>query len=164
MAPLQTEAVAERSPEDLPNGDASGLIPSRLRGLEGRWTSVRVMPDLVDAIRQEIDARLEELRPLAREASDLQQALDALTGVPGMPTSDRSGQRRRSGQRVPQRSRSGRGDIRALVIEFVASNPGSTAGDVATALDLKRNSVATRLTQLVKSGELTKVKRGYTAP
>jgi hypothetical protein len=39
--------------------------------MEGRRTSVRVMPDLVDAIRQEIDARLEELRPLAREASDL---------------------------------------------------------------------------------------------
>ena len=46
----------------------------------------RVMPDLVDAIRQEIDARLEELRPLAREASDLQRALDALNGAPAAPT------------------------------------------------------------------------------
>jgi hypothetical protein len=27
------------------------------------------MPDLVDAIRKQIDARLEELRPLAREAA-----------------------------------------------------------------------------------------------
>jgi hypothetical protein len=29
------------------------------------------MPDLINMIREEIDARLEELRPLAREASDL---------------------------------------------------------------------------------------------
>ena len=50
------------------------------------------------------------------------------------------------------------------MIDFVASNPGSTAGDVARALGLKRNLVATRLAQLAKSGEPTKVKRGYAAP
>ena len=50
------------------------------------------------------------------------------------------------------------------VIEFVASNPGSTAGDVARALRLNRNSVATRLAQLAKAGELAKAARGYTAP
>jgi hypothetical protein len=54
-------------------------IPPRLRGMEGRRTCVRVMPDLVDAIRQEIDARLDELRPRARGASDLHRALDALS-------------------------------------------------------------------------------------
>jgi hypothetical protein len=32
-----------------------------------------------------IDARLEELRPLAREASDLQRALDALDGITAAP-------------------------------------------------------------------------------
>jgi CRP-like cAMP-binding protein len=122
------------------------------------------MPDLVETIRAEIDARLEELRPLAREASDLQRALDALTGVPGAPTTDRRGHRRRSGQRAARRPRSGRTDVRALVIEFVTSNPGSTAGDVAKALGLNRNSVATRLAQLAKSGELAKGKRGYASP
>ena len=50
------------------------------------------------------------------------------------------------------------------VVDFVASNPGSTAGDVARARGLNRNSVATRLAQLAKSGELTKAKRGYAAP
>ena len=50
------------------------------------------------------------------------------------------------------------------VIDFVASNPGSTAGDVARARALDQNSVATRLVQLAKSGELTKAKRGYAAP
>jgi hypothetical protein len=128
--------------------------------MEDRPTSVRVVPDLVDAIRQEIDARVEELRPLAREASDLQRVLDALNGVPATPASARRGQRRRSAQRRGPR----RTDVRARVIEFVASNPGSTAGDVAKALGLKRNSVATRLAQLAKSGELAKAERGYAAP
>ena len=52
----------------------------------------------------------------------------------------------------------------AAHIEFVTSNPGSTAGDVARGLGLNRNSVATRLTQLAKSGELAKAERGYAAP
>jgi hypothetical protein len=122
------------------------------------------MRDLVDKIRGEIDSRLEELRPLAREASDLQRAIDALNGMSGAPRTDRRGQRRRSGQRAAQRYRSGRTDIRGLVIEFVGFNPGSTAGDVAKALSLDRKSVATRLAQLAKSGELAKAKRGYTTP
>jgi hypothetical protein len=122
------------------------------------------MPDLVDAIRKEIDARLEELRPLAREASDLKRALDALNGVPAALTPDGRGRRRQSGQRAsPRRSGSARGNTGALVIEYVAENPGSTAGEVAKALGLNRNSVATRLTQLAKRGELVKAQRGYSA-
>jgi predicted ArsR family transcriptional regulator len=57
-----------------------------------------------------------------------------------------------------------RGDVKARVIEYVTANPGSTAGDVAGALGLKRNSVATRLAQLAKSGVLVKAQRGYAAP
>jgi winged helix-turn-helix DNA-binding protein len=122
------------------------------------------MPDLVDAIRMQIDARLEELRPLAREASDLQRALDAFNGMPAAPTGDGGGRRRRRERQASPRARSPRGDIRTRVVEFVASNPGSTAGDVARALGLNRNSVATRLAQLAKAGELAKAERGYTAP
>ena len=123
------------------------------------------MPDLVDIIREQIDDRLEELRPLAREASDLQRALDALNGVTETPAADGGGRRQRLGQRAsPPRSRSARRDIKSLVIEHVAANPGSTASDVAKALGLKRSSVATRLTQLGKSGDLVKNQRGYSAP
>jgi DNA invertase Pin-like site-specific DNA recombinase len=122
------------------------------------------MPDLVDAIRQEIDARLEELRPLAREASDLQSALDALNGVTAAPAAGGRRRRRQPGQlAAPRRSGSPAGDVRARVVEYVAANPGSTASDVAKALGLNRNSVATRLTQLSKRGELVKAQRGYSA-
>jgi hypothetical protein len=120
------------------------------------------MPDLVDTIRHEIDARLDELRPLAREASDLEHALHALNGVPAVPTADGRGRRSQSGQRASaRRSRLAGGAIGPLVIEYVAAHPGSTAGDVAKALGLNRNSVATRLTRLGKRGELVKARRGY---
>ena len=122
------------------------------------------MPDLVDTIRAEIDASIEELRPFAREASDLQSALNALSEVPVVPAGDGRRRRRSSNQRASPRAGSSRGDTRARVIEFVASNPGSTAGDVARALGLNRNSVATRLAQLAKSGDLAKAERGYAAP
>jgi hypothetical protein len=123
------------------------------------------MPDLLDTIRAEIDTRLDELRPLAREASDLQSALDALNGVPIAARVDRRGRRRQPGQRsVSRRSRRARGDIGALIVEYVAGNPGSTARGVAGALGLKRSSVATRLTGLAKRGDLVKAPRGYSAP
>jgi predicted ArsR family transcriptional regulator len=57
-----------------------------------------------------------------------------------------------------------RGQSREKLIEYLRVNPGSTAGDVAKALGLKRNSVATRLTQLAKAGALAKAERGYSAP
>jgi hypothetical protein len=41
------------------------------------------------------------------------------------------------------------------VIDSVASNPGSTAGNVARARGLNRSSVATRLAQLAKSERST---------
>jgi hypothetical protein len=127
-------------------------------------TIVQPMPDLLDTVREAIDARLEELRPLAREARDLKRALDALDGVSAAPTADGRVRRRQPGQRgSPRPPRSARGDIRELVIEYVAANPGSTAGDVAKALGLNRNSVATRLTQLAKRGQLVKARRGYSA-
>jgi hypothetical protein len=122
------------------------------------------MPDLVDTIRGEINDRLDELRPLAREASDLQSALDALNGVPAEPAAGRRRRRRQSGQpAAPRRSGRPAGDVRVRVTEFVAANPGSTASDVAKALGQNRNSVATRLTQLSKRGDLVKAPRGYSA-
>ena len=44
----------------------------------------------LDAIREEINARLEELRSLARQASDLQRDIDALNGIPAATPAARS--------------------------------------------------------------------------
>jgi CRP-like cAMP-binding protein len=123
------------------------------------------MADLVDTIRAELEGRINELRPLVREAASLQAALAALEDANGSrPTRRRATRRQRQEAAVPGRRRTARGQTRQRVIEYVLGHPGSTAGDVGKALGLNRNSVATRLAQLVKSGELSKAARGYSAP
>jgi hypothetical protein len=152
---------------DLPM-NCPAMLPSFLAATpDGRDGSLLLsrMSGLLDTIRAEIATRLDELRPLAREASDLQRALDALDRVPTAPNGDRRGERRQRGQHPgSRRPRRARGDIGLLIVEYVAANPGSTARAVADALGLKRSSVATRLTGLARRGDLVKAPRGYSAP
>lgn len=68
-----------------------------------------------------------------------------------------------SRSRARSTSRSRGGNTKASIIEYLAKHPGSTAGDVASGLNLNRGSVSTRLTQLAKAGEIKKAARGYTA-
>jgi hypothetical protein len=122
------------------------------------------MADLLDSIRTQIDARLDELRPIVQEAASLEAALNALDGSGGEVAARRP-QRRASRRRATSgRSERARGQTREQLIAHVRAHPGSTAGDVADALGLKRTSVATRLAQLAKSGELKKAARGYATP
>jgi predicted transcriptional regulator len=69
--------------------------------------------------------------------------------------------RRASKRRATARSR--QSDSKASIIEFLAKQPGSTAGDIAKALSLNPGSVSTRLTQLAKTGQIQKASRGYSA-
>lgn len=69
--------------------------------------------------------------------------------------------RRASKRRATARSR--QSDSKASIIEFLAKHPGSTAGDIAKALNLNPGSVSTRLTQLAKTGQIQKASRGYSA-
>ena len=123
------------------------------------------MTDLVDTIRKQIDARLNELRPIVQEAAGLEAALNALNGSDGTvsasPPQRRA--RRRSGATSGARRGRPRGQSREKLIVYVSAHPGSTASDVAKALGLKRNSVSTQLTQLAKAGTITKAARGYSA-
>ena len=122
------------------------------------------MADVVDTIRIEINARLNELRPIVQEAAGLEAALNALAGSDGVAAASRP--RRRAQRRVAASgARRGRprGQSREQIIEYVRAHPGSTAGDVAKALGLKRNSVSTQLSQLAKAGAVTKAARGYSA-
>ena len=67
--------------------------------------------------------------------------------------------RRASNRRATARRR--QGDTEASIIEFLAKHPGSTAGDLAKSLNLNSESVANRLTQLSKAGEIRKASHGY---
>ncbi len=46
------------------------------------------------------------------------------------------------------------GDSKVKIVERVSEQPGSTAGDVAKALDLERTVTGTRLVQMAASGSL----------
>ena len=123
------------------------------------------MTDLVDTVRKQIDARLTELRPIVEEAAALEAALNALQGMDRVAT--RRPRRRRTATSGDRRGRprgQSRGQSREQIIEYVRAHPGSTAGDVATALGRKRNSVSTQLNQLARAGALAKAERGYSAP
>jgi hypothetical protein len=123
------------------------------------------MADLLDSVRAELAGRINELRPVVEEAASLEAALAALDGASGSPPTRRRATRSpRPTADPPGRGRTARGQTRQQVIEYVRAHPASTAGDVAKALRLNRNSVATRLAQLAKSGELSKAARGYAAP
>lgn len=106
-----------------------------------------------------IDQQLEEFRSHQEERDDLPE-LDA-DGVLIKP-------KRAKRIEKASRARKRRAAVKPLkrnlqedVIAHLAKHPGSTAGDVARALDANRNTIATKLSQLVKTGDLTKAERGY---
>ena len=123
------------------------------------------MPDLIDTIRKQIDARLNELRPIVQEAAGLEAALTALGGAEGAVVAPSRSKRRTPRRAAVPGARLGRprGSSREKLIAHLREHPGSTAGDVAKALGLKRTSVSTQLSQLAKTGAVTKAARGYSA-
>jgi hypothetical protein len=103
------------------------------------------MADLLNSNCEQIDARLKGLRPIAEEAAGVQAALAALDGTgPAVVASQSVGGTRQRRAR-PGPARVERGRTREQLVDYVRANPGWTAGEVAKALGLKRNSVATRL-------------------
>ena len=57
--------------------------------------------------------------------------------------------------------RNASGATKSAVLATLANGKAMTAGEIATATGLGRASVSTTLSRLAKSGELTKVPRGY---
>ena len=74
--------------------------------------------------------------------------------------------RRATARRASTRRAAGRrhqGDVQARIVDFLRDHPSSTAGDVAKGLNGNRNAIATRLSQMVKAGEIKKASKGYAA-
>lgn len=61
------------------------------------------------------------------------------------------------------RSRPRNGDTAQRIVDYLKEHPRSTAGEIAQDLDLKRNSVSTKLTQMAKAGQILKESKGYSA-
>lgn len=114
----------------------------------------RVVADLLTDIRNEIEGRLTELRPLVAEVEQLEAALAAIGGTD-------QGQ----SQAAPPSSRRRRpaqgGNARDVIVADLRANGPSTAKEVSSRTELVRASVSTLLTRLAASGDLVKADRGY---
>ena len=131
------------------------------------------MADLLDRIRGELHARLEELRPLVDEQRRLEAALQALgesrRTAPAVssakpPAPPRATRKRASGQ---PRKRAPRGANRDAVLVAVRAHPGATSAELASASRVGRNTLYALLARLVKDGALQTAKlpsgrTGYT--
>jgi hypothetical protein len=135
------------------------------------------MADFLDEKRNEIGARLKELKPLVDEYRRLEAAAAALDGVPvgGAGTSaNGSGSARRASARVKTagRSRTGTGTGRrgrpkgsgtrgAEALALVKGNPGITIPEIAEKMGIKQNYLYRVLPGLAEDGLVTKDGRGW---
>jgi predicted HTH transcriptional regulator len=118
------------------------------------------MADLLTQQKEEIDKRLDELRPLHEEYLKLERAkvaLDELDGKrrgPGRPPGSTTGTRRR---------RRRRGGTRAeQAVELVRQNPGISVADLADQLGIRQKNYLYRvMSNLQNEGVVEKQGRGY---
>jgi hypothetical protein len=115
--------------------------------------------DALEAERSDVKERLEWLESQIKSFRD-RVGGEAGTSVPSR-SRRRSTARRASGRRKTARGR--QSDTAARIVDYLAKHPGSTAGDLAKGLNLKRNSVSTKLTQMARAGQIKKASRGYEA-
>jgi predicted transcriptional regulator len=121
---------------------------------------------VLSRIQQVIDTLEAERAEVQKHLAWLEQQINEFHAHNGSPATAaparsvrRATARRASNRRATARSR--QSDTKASIVEFLAQHPGSTAGDLAKALNLNPASVSTRLTQLAKAGQIQKSSRGY---
>jgi predicted transcriptional regulator len=118
------------------------------------------MQQVIDALEAEREEVREHLKWLERQIGEFRERHEG-GPAPAQRAVRRSTARRASTRRATARSR--QGDTKAAITDYLEQHPGSTAGDLAKGLNLQRNSVSTRLTQMAKAGEIKKATRGYEA-
>jgi len=117
------------------------------------------MQQVIAALEAERADLLERLAWLDRQIEEFRQRHGDGHARPPQRSVRRSTARRASTRRATARQR--KGDITGRIIDYLKDHPQSTAGDVAKALNANRNTIASRLSQMVKTGEITKASKGY---
>ena len=117
----------------------------------------------LDRIRKEINDRLAELRPIAREYERLQQAHAALEA--SGPPDDNAGRSDRAagGSAVRRTGSAPRGSAREQILATARDNPEAKRGDIAKLTGLSPNTVGTTLSKLRAEGLLPRSPRSRTA-
>jgi hypothetical protein len=131
------------------------------------------MGDFLDEKRNEINARLKELRPLVEEYQRLEAAAAALDGVHTGTGGNGAGSTRRSAARVRAAGRTrgtgtgrrgrpkGSGTRGAEALALVKGNPGITIPEIADKMGIKQNYLYRVLPGLAEDGLVTKEGRGW---
>jgi len=129
------------------------------------------MADFLEEKKNEIDARLKELRPLVDEYHRLEAAAAALQGVggttnsrAGAPAARRTSRRRstRTGTGTGRRGRPrGSGTRSKQALELVRSRPGITIPEIAQEIGIQQNYLYRVLPALQKDGLVRKEGRGW---
>jgi sugar-specific transcriptional regulator TrmB len=124
------------------------------------------LTDFLDQKRQEIQARLKELKPLVDEYQRLEAADRALSGVNDAPARSTSTATRRtrrtsgggSGRRGRPRGSGTRGQ---QALELVRARPGITIPELAEAMGIKQNYLYRVMPDLASQGLVLKSGRGW---
>jgi CRP-like cAMP-binding protein len=124
------------------------------------------LTDFLDQKRQEIQARLKELKPLVDEYHRLEAADRALSGVNDTPAGSTSTAPRRarraagggSGRRGRPRGSGTRGQ---QALELVRARPGVTIPELAEAMGIKQNYLYRVMPDLASQGLVLKSGRGW---
>jgi len=117
------------------------------------------MQQVIDALEAERNEVTEHLEWLDGQIATFRERHSATTSPGAGRSTRRATARRASTRRATARSR--QSDTRAQISAYLSEHPGSTAGDIAKGLNLKRNRISTRLTQMAKAGDIKKAERGY---
>lgn len=116
------------------------------------------MADFLDEKRNEIDARLKELRPLVEEYNRLQKAAAALAGVGTTGArAARSANGRRRGRGRPR----GSGTRAKEALDLVRARPGITISEMADAMGIQANYLYRVMPTLELDGQVVKRDKGW---
>ena len=117
------------------------------------------MQQVIDALEAERADLHERLAWLDRQINEFRERHGDERATPPQRTVRRATARRASTRRATARQR--KGDITGRIIDYSKTTPKAPPGDGAKALNANRNTTATRLSQMVKEGEITKASKGY---
>ena len=123
------------------------------------------MADFLDEKRNEIRARLKELRPLVDEFHRLEAAERALSGVGSTTATATAPARRRRASSASSNGRRGRprgsGTRAAQALQLVGERPGITIPELADAMGIKQNYLYRVMPGLAGDGKVSKSGRGW---
>jgi hypothetical protein len=131
--------------------------------MTGTATATAQVEQLIQHRLQQIELELQPLVELEAERQRLRSALAALRADPpverdrGSATSSRPRKRTQRRARSGDGSRAPRGSNLKAILNHVTANPGSTAGEIASATGISRGVVYSATSRLSSSGKLKRV-------